>query len=497
MHHAPRIRTISCSWQWDTIAYLRTLYACRPDKSVPLLPGLQNFTCTSSADSPDCFIPIKLLAHPGVRTVHITCGAAGDTPLEFLQELAPDIQRLYVSLATPCRERGAFSDLHRLTTFYCRTTLCSSVFLRHLGCLPDLRIVDVYVDSKTLSPLTDDTAMFPTLQRLLLTVSGSDTVDVPRFLRVVASKELEMVSVTLDRLPTSASISLCAQIIAKQPNLSRVYFLVQLPFDLDSEVITNLIIDDELMQTEPYIVTGNDLRPLLAVTHMCTLVMRGIPLSFKDGDLQEMALAWPHLKDLVLGSAPETSLLGVTLEGLKPLSEHCPMLRSLAVVLDATSPHPSFWSRRSLRTLKNIARLRPMGSSRRHSQASSLTISTGPPNWDNVDSEPVAVCTRLECLDLSNSLIRDPSYVASFIARYFPNVREVADVSLIGPDNLHMLEKVNKALKKHGKERWQVFDKKAGEAGLPETFHSSSCCCGHCRMNSLYLILYPSGLDVD
>ena len=441
---------------------------------------------TSFIDNLDRLVPVKLLAHPGVRTAHITCGA-GDTPsLEFLQELAPAIQRLDVSLATPGLGCGAFPVLNRLTAFQCQTTLPSTSFLRHLGSLPELRILDVYVGSKTLSPLVDGAAMFPSLQRLLLTVTGLD-VDVPAFLGLVTSKELKMVYVNFDRQPTSAQIRHCARVVAKQPHLSRVDFRVQPAYDADIWVV-----DEELKQTEPYIVTGNDLRPLLAVPHMTTFVMRGIPLSFKDEDIQDMALAWPQLKDLVLGSASETALLGLTLESLKPLSAHCPKLRSLAVSLDTTSPAPSSsGSRKSLRKLKNFAKLRPLSLSRRHSQPSlALAFSNDPPGWSGIDSEPA--CTRLESLDLSNSLITDPHYVASFIARYFPNVREVTDVTFI-VSNLNMLEKVNKVLKKQGMERWEAFDRMAEEAG--ETFHNSLCFCGHCKINPLFLILYSSGSD--
>ncbi|KAJ7904952.1 hypothetical protein B0H13DRAFT_2024090 [Mycena leptocephala] len=87
--------------------------------------------------------------------------------------------------------------------------------------------------------------------------------------------------------------------------------------------------------------TGAALVPLLAFTHLRSLVLEPpYGLTLDEGVLRDMACAWPHIEKLVLGvSGASVSVRTlVTLRALLPFALHCPHLRTLGVVLDATLP---------------------------------------------------------------------------------------------------------------------------------------------------------------
>jgi hypothetical protein len=79
------------------------------------------------------------------------------------------------------------------------------------------------------------------------------------------------------------------------------------------------------------------LSPLLSFHNLTSLEIRGSH-TFRIGDtmLKKMAMSWPHLQRLQLGSGGWAGQSGITLAGLVPLAQHCVELISLYIVVDVT-----------------------------------------------------------------------------------------------------------------------------------------------------------------
>ena len=78
-------------------------------------------------------------------------------------------------------------------------------------------------------------------------------------------------------------------------------------------------------------------RPLLTIRCLKTLLVQGFTYTLGDGELEQMALAWPQLQSfrfLAYSSTPE-SPPRITLSGIATLLKHCPMIRSLGLTFDA------------------------------------------------------------------------------------------------------------------------------------------------------------------
>ncbi|KAF7979196.1 hypothetical protein HWV62_43124 [Athelia sp. TMB] len=131
-------------------------------------------------------------------------------------------------------------------------------------------------------------------------------------------------------------------------------------------------------------------RPLLAFPNL-EYVWINACISFENMDntlIHDMACAWPHLRELDLGS---TSCWGlpshVTLEGLLEFCKHCPELSSLGLTMDASSTAPP------------------------------------PPTPDLEASNP-----HMEALRLGNSKIgvNQVRAVSRFLRRIYPNLSELS-----------------------------------------------------------------------
>ncbi|KAH7929967.1 hypothetical protein BV22DRAFT_1116525 [Leucogyrophana mollusca] len=89
-------------------------------------------------------------------------------------------------------------------------------------------------------------------------------------------------------------------------------------------------------------ITFNTLRLLLPFRHLRTLnIDPSCAFSLDDAALAEMAIAWPNMEDLGLGTAYGWRAPSkITLQGLIPLLRNCPKLMYLGIVIDATVVPP-------------------------------------------------------------------------------------------------------------------------------------------------------------
>jgi hypothetical protein len=131
-------------------------------------------------------------------------------------------------------------------------------------------------------------------------------------------------------------------------------------------------------------ITVDMLRPLLSFVNLQKIIIRSCHRFKLDNDfVGAMAKAWPHLRVLQLGSYGSWGgQLDVTLAGLVPLVQHCPNLRRLGIVIDATVVDHSL--------------------------------------------DIPASNTKLKALSLGDSLIEDPASVAACLSGLFPFLNSIA-----------------------------------------------------------------------
>lgn len=127
-----------------------------------------------------------------------------------------------------------------------------------------------------------------------------------------------------------------------------------------------------------------DIRPLLGYRNLSNVHLQP-PRMFSagDGDFRRMADAWPDLQSLRLGHTTD-GLPACTLSGLIPLAQYAPRLRTLSIMVDATTT--------AIRD-------------------------------DTLSSFPVQ--ESLVTLDVQLSPISAPADVAEFLSRLFPCLREI------------------------------------------------------------------------
>ncbi|KAJ6579560.1 hypothetical protein DFH09DRAFT_330703 [Mycena vulgaris] len=92
-----------------------------------------------------------------------------------------------------------------------------------------------------------------------------------------------------------------------------------------------------LVNASPYILTSSTLRPLLKF-NLCSLRFQLDPgVEIDDDFLEEMAIAWPQLNTLMIGTDILTTRIPrATLKCLVPFARHCPDLYSLGIRMDVT-----------------------------------------------------------------------------------------------------------------------------------------------------------------
>ena len=446
LHHAPRVKIISCVWRWHTIAYLKVLAKPRPDRAAILFPALHTIVYKGSSGGSPEFLPIRLLAHPGLHSLELHCDrdTGQDVMLSFLKQLAPQLRRIEVSLnppvagSQPCRLRTV-PKCENLTVFRCRTLPVAYRTLRSLGALPNLHILDVLMTASSWPPGAKCKTIFPALHHLSL-ITNPPGIEITSFLQLVETRQLRTFSWSADTPFKSSILRHAASLLARQPLLTRFDIRIR-----DSPEVTlriALSLWNLLPPSGIHLITVDDVRPLFGLTYMTSFTVHNLPMLFTNRDVEELAVAWPHLRYLELVSEMRPQ---VTLEGLRPLSLHCSELCRLVVSIDATY-------RRKRPVRKSF-----QGILRRHGPRDANLAA------DSVEMVGVgggSVCTHLKSINIRLSMVNNPHHVASVISQYFPNVRIVtADVLRPWNKSKRLMKKLNMALCKRSAERWLILDK--------------------------------------
>jgi hypothetical protein len=101
--------------------------------------------------------------------------------------------------------------------------------------------------------------------------------------------------------------------------------------------LTSLRVLGSYERTATSPVTFSALRPLLAFGNMMTMEIsaNNFPVDLDDGDITEIAMAWPRLQIICFSAWPlgRPALSRITLTGLVALVHHCPDLQSIDIVI--------------------------------------------------------------------------------------------------------------------------------------------------------------------
>ena len=227
---------------------------------------------------------------------------------------------------------SALSDLvcglHYVHSFYSPCISINCKAFAHLSSLSHLQVLGVKVpNSDEFKRLPHSPGPFPNLREVTVWTAYLSTAT--DMLRRMQPSLLEVLIFHIEDTPCACDVDelFVTMIQHCRHTLKRVYGFQDHYPDIIGEHVQ-----------EDYA-----LRPLLAFPNL-EYVWINACISFENMDntlIHDMACAWPHLRELDLGS---TSCWGlpsqVTLEGLLQFCEHCPELCSLGLTMNASATAP-------------------------------------------------------------------------------------------------------------------------------------------------------------
>jgi hypothetical protein len=363
--------------------------------SQPLLPNLRRIHCSASSVSVVCCLAGPRLSH---FSADIFSGgdSEGIASLRSLGHKSPSIETVSINFVQTMHmhedDIQTFSEavselvctLHNLRSIHCDLVVVpldnyALVHLASLGALKQLH-------SKLRSDLTATSLSQHCFDHLQLLTMGHERLQpCIHLIQAMTSTCLKSLVIMVSEAPSSSL-------------LKRLYWtLGNSPMQLS---LTRISIKRGVSPPEPnvtdpsYIVHRETFRPVLDCLNLEIFVL-DTNISFQEvGDalLRDMALAWPHLRKLYLGTPLGGRLSKVTPEGLFALAE-CPKLESFGIVFDASG----------------------------YDSASLLRQSTG-------------VCSKtMRTLIVGHSKITNVEQVVAILLAIFPNMENVITSTLDHP----------------------------------------------------------------
>jgi hypothetical protein len=305
----------------------------------PLLPNLLKLRITEnrhdSLENVHLFIGRKLITF-FLQFSAISCDeSAGATILTALKTKSPSLEELEINAGPQTSPVLSFAlsdllcGLKHLKTFSSPCISLTNAAFEHLASLPDLIILELGIQNEDLfMPISPGPPAFAALREMTVwALHLTKTINVINCMR---SAPLEVV---IFHIETSPPASLIHHVFLKlletcsSASLARIYGF-QDDFNAEqNEGDTNLDV--------------HAFRPLLSFSNL-QYVWINACVSFENVDnalIKDMALAWPQLRQLDLGSmscwgAPSK----VTLEGLVPFCNNCPDLQVLGIAFNVSVP---------------------------------------------------------------------------------------------------------------------------------------------------------------
>jgi hypothetical protein len=295
-----------------------------------LFPQLRDLCWEASEDND--FLFISLLLGPSITSFKVSLRGSNITQWSLLSSIktaCPSIKNLRAIYNSKPSSIGWFSDHLRSwqTLDLVDVGSLSSAAILHLANMPTLRSLDFgahnSVDINALSRAPRGRA-FPVLQSLVI---GSTN---PSIIRSILSLGTQIPLAKIS-LATNAPF---------RPTAGWVECLRELPISISHHTLMSLVITELVLGLDFRNVQAipSDVLKSLQVFSQVRVVRLSISRYFEldNALLKDMAMAWPHLKKLDVGTAHRFGGRSqVTLPGLIPLVEHCPDLSFIGIVLDA------------------------------------------------------------------------------------------------------------------------------------------------------------------
>lgn len=369
-------------WQ-DDLEVLHTLWNYRARK--PLFPSLLwlSFEIFSRTNHPLVFLSnhLRSLKLPSKDT----CIPGNvESFLEAVVTVSPRLQELDLGNAkgAPVLESSTLSSLvcrmNSLRHLSCGWRALEPQAILHLASLPSLRVLHIRnpADYILQCLLSVPAKSFPLLQHLSLRAPPFTAC--ATLLTHLRPHELVSVTLTCETLPNAREVeqyfwalrNSCSTSVFRCVTLADHY----IP-SWNFSILDTPDADDRLF-------TSTVFAPLLGFENLTTLeICLSFPFKLSNDDILDMAIAWPKLQCLQLGSVRGWKQEShVTFDGLVPLAIHCPDLERLGLTINGTE-------------LPNTSELAYV-----------------PHN-------------KLTHLHLGSSIITDADVVAAFLLKLFPNLK--------------------------------------------------------------------------
>jgi hypothetical protein len=306
----------------------------------PFLPNLLKLRITENQhdglENVQLFIGTKLIAF-FLQFSAINCDeSTGAAVLTALKSKSPLLEELEISAGPQTSPTLSFAlsdllcGLEHLKSFSSPCITLTNAALEHLASLPALRLLGLGIQNEDLfMPMLviPTTQAFPTLHEITIWSRHlAKAVDMIGFIRSAA---LEVVIFHIETPPSASLINhLFSKLLENcSASLTRIY-----GFQDDFTADWNEGDNDVDIHT---------FRPLLSFSNL-EYVWINACVSFElmdDALIRDMAMAWPNLRQLDLGSMSCWGLPSrVTLAGLVPLCNNCPNLQVLGLTFNASVP---------------------------------------------------------------------------------------------------------------------------------------------------------------
>ncbi|KAJ7353568.1 hypothetical protein DFH08DRAFT_934427 [Mycena albidolilacea] len=369
----------------ETPKVYETLDLCFPEQ--PIFPNLRALDWWPHADG--SFDYIRLFLSPRISNLHMTAECIPHpSTLPLLSSKCPSLKNISISMAPGPALSKFVRGLHHLETLV--VTDLNTAALSHIARLPGL----LYLWLMSSSPVPSfrpsaGSLPFPALQRL----EYESIEHAPRLLELMAKcslVELTIIARGFNTTPPpntiaqqfySALATYCSHSSLRKINVQRNGHAWTINAD----------------QHSIYLVKGDILHPLFSFSNLVNVSLsHPVGVDLDDTVVRKMATAWPQIESLLL--PPERShriTPRATLEGIYAFAQHCPRLRSLHLVFDASI----------------VPELKSKGEK--------------------------TVCQRaLRYLDVSYSPVGKPRPVAKFLSAIFPHLHTISTLYYALPKSM-------------------------------------------------------------
>ncbi|KAJ6550437.1 hypothetical protein DFH09DRAFT_1168881 [Mycena vulgaris] len=357
--YSHRVKSLKCLDN-DGLALTRVFEAIQLGaQDGPLLPNLRHFSWNHSDKHLLPFIDLFLGPNITIFGIGSVEHNAHYSVLANVAHRYPALFGVYIGRLDPDYEDQSDDEDHDgdstdkegsgprptdgdLSTFVCALTAPQFVdvgtldlaALTHLGGLATLRILTTTLPASISFPSASNGTLFPHLQMAKLQIERGDILGMTELVRTwncppLQSLEIQFESKSYDSFTGSLGLQSFQEL---HDALSTHCAPASLEiFKLDAT-------DDNDSSASEFVYPGHLLRSFICFSNLIVVsieVLNGYELD--DEVVSDLAHAWPHLRELRLGTMAHSHHPRTTLLSLHALAQHCLHLHTLEMTFDATT----------------------------------------------------------------------------------------------------------------------------------------------------------------